>query len=1184
VKRGLGEASVAAGLGSTASAVVRLRLQVAIQDLAVEFDNDTLNFGGVVCKAGIGVVRSLHIRSLVGVPIALSMEVDKRSQAVRTIFDVSGGEGGKSFVLPPFGMHKVTVRAEPSDVSEEVRGQDCVLLVGVGSARLVHEIPLHIRVGPLKYSVEYGDGNCVDNNSVIRLNPAEIGFDCSTPLWFLNHGDVGLSIKALRFSGLMATVNNLSSSKFSVEVPGGSISVSPGEVGRVNVVLRCWETAPTSGPPLRVSISGKLEVYVEHESSPREFQVTGVCGVAMIERPSAIEVELDRVEASRKLIARSALPRAARFPVTVVLTNSGTIPVTVAVPMTGTLRGSSVAARDPELTLYPNQVGRKVSLDLWLSDLDDIDDVLLLRTTSKVTPTLSLPFSVRFKQPVLRLVHQVVDIGSVGRAESRFVAVPLSIDIGAADAAYWVEYNQNPRGPLACVAVLLDGSLLPSAEPGSKPQLIPVAAGASVDNLVVEVKVCSDAALNAGFVVSVGIHTVCGVELTPSGKAEPRLSRQAFFLHGFVGTCPSTVLPVIRPACSPALRSIDSHDFDLSWGISLTSRLLHGTCELVSAVEVSLIPACMLLKSALIDLMEGVPAASVGPAEVHALLTRIQRELESSVLAPAACADTDGLLSHRLAIEKVLEHGPPYHTLARSIMLWTRCLLSRGLQSGSKAVWDSFFVATSTVFSHDTFPHYVGCVCSPLRERLEPASRFSGVFQCGLRLLAFDANPMDLSVENFLQHLSSVGSIAPEASQLRQGSVALARVLQLVLRTEASSIGMHDILRTVLMLPSRKSIMHPVVSTTSIGAAQGANEAASSGVGAGGSDAGASADDGVHVVHVTRHKGDSSMFQESQLSSFLCSPTDATLATSLLLEFAPEISGLISTLKEPGSSFSNVREVLHKSRIVSPSDLAAFGVNFVDIAVEALSEDGSSGWRKLFELFARGRFVGSQSVGRLPGYFSMASSRNKKKRRTACIALLWSVLSATPDTSGLFDTTLLLLRQAVTAKSTAETDFIIANNVLGKDTSRVPRRERDVAVTKACQLAGTLKALIAEGNMESAVVDLAVLATTVDRRLPSSLYQRVRAVTSFASLFFSCLQSSPRASMDCIALANKLLGEVDHRWRLEPMSKFVVALASSRPRAGSGQTINVSTAASLLKVACSEGDPLWATLDSIEQV
>jgi hypothetical protein len=83
----------------------------------------------------------VRVRSNVGVPIPLSIGVDMASVYAKTEVTVDR----KDVILPPRRTHTITVNAMPRVEDYEVN-DDCVLLVGVGSAMNIHKLPIHIRV------------------------------------------------------------------------------------------------------------------------------------------------------------------------------------------------------------------------------------------------------------------------------------------------------------------------------------------------------------------------------------------------------------------------------------------------------------------------------------------------------------------------------------------------------------------------------------------------------------------------------------------------------------------------------------------------------------------------------------------------------------------------------------------------------------------------------------------------------------------------------------------------------------------------------------------------------------------------------------------------------------------------------------------------------------------------------
>ena len=97
--------------------------------LSVAFDREVVDFGTVCVDPKRPVECSLRVQSNTGVPLSLVMDVDNRRDHLGTLFKVRQ----RSVFLPPWREVVVCLSALPAAVGT-VAAEDCVLLVGVGSA------------------------------------------------------------------------------------------------------------------------------------------------------------------------------------------------------------------------------------------------------------------------------------------------------------------------------------------------------------------------------------------------------------------------------------------------------------------------------------------------------------------------------------------------------------------------------------------------------------------------------------------------------------------------------------------------------------------------------------------------------------------------------------------------------------------------------------------------------------------------------------------------------------------------------------------------------------------------------------------------------------------------------------------------------------------------------------------
>jgi hypothetical protein len=1167
-----------------------------VQNIAVEFSGDSVDFGSVVSNCTFGVDCSIKIRSCVGVPLPICIGIDKRNMRVQTVFYVVGGPSQQSVVLGPYGTHEITLRAEPRGTECVVDG-DCTLVVGVGSARLVREVPLRINVVPLKFSMEYGDGVAIyDCDSyvpppLVKLKEAELGFVSVTPLWILNDGDVEVRVLSLRFeSNAVASPSGGVVHQAKLGVSVASICVAPGEVGRVDLIVNCKDVPVTTE---MVSVSGKLEVFVQHLESPLMFRVSAVGGSMHVTAPN-ISIVMEASERELQPLLNPAHPRRLGFVTcNALFANSGNIPITVTFPCEGTLRAPNPAGTNPHaiaaVTLSPGG-SQMVALEMWPSSVDDVDGGMTLATSSYSTPYIVVPFSVRFKRPFLKLLRHAIDIGGVPRHGQRSVTVPLS-NVGAAPANYWVKLNTITGGPFTTVRVQLDGALI---DDDPRPQV--VYPGKVVDGLSLELTLGAAAVHDAEFSIEVAVHSTGGAAISPDGDVVFNPLKETFVVHGFVVGAEFEPQPAARRSIAPIpVGDSSSWKVDATMMLGLLNSLLKATTgeaadsELRAVVEAALLPASVARGTVLRDLCDPI----VDGDSVEALLSSIQSE---------RCVDGADLLllKWRTAVARCLASSAPPTSLAKAVCFWSQLLscfstgaslcvamvcgvemTHYGVGQSVDAVWDAGIHAISAVPTAQGFMHYIESVCCPLRNAAGPAALL--VFQRGQQFLASSRCAANaLSVDALFRYIEGAGLIAPDGSTLQRCVAAVHRALRCFLRYREGTVRAEDVLHAVLT----------AYGDTDLKTSDGGGIGAGAGIACGGESVAdirsySGARGGI-MRHGVQLSDKSALSQHTVLAEFLVRPRCESRTSALVLRLSPVLRSLVLTIQQRlQSPIATVLHCLHKSTRLAPGDLYKLQTEFVDMATEALDSARNNGWQQLFRAFGAQQFSGWFNVQDIPSLFvKVGEAHHRKLRRKASVALLMAVVAPvfrSASDPGLGDcwTTMSLLRRILLSKADAAR-ALVAKELLPERSHRVAvTSSRECAVDHVIQVVEMLVPKLDAGNVELAVLELGVLLHHADCRL-MPITPQLQAITAAASNLFSCLKGAQTPSINCLSAANKFLGVVDHVWKEKPLGMFATTLAAHAAQTGSARS--VPAAALLLKSVCPDDGLLWSTLDAIEKV
>jgi hypothetical protein len=308
---------------------VEVTVSSVVQDLAVAFDSEVVAFGTVCLNPGGVEERVVRVRSFTGVPLALAVEVDYRREDATKVFRVRQ----RRVVLPPWREVSLRVVATPHSVGTWA-GEDCVLLVGVGSAAHVHTLPLRMHVAPPLYEALY-DGEPLALSARVELPDVQVGTRQFNYLVLRNIGEVEVK-------GVVACRVH----------PALTMMGEEGETTPNNIIVTPSEFVLPVGAALRVVIhmvgeqEGRIEgtVTLTVPAAPvRTLLLVCMCGRMKVGFPSgALSLQLDgSYEALRRWIETEGPASRLAFgdvQVDVPLVNLGSIGGYVTLPSHGVVR------------------------------------------------------------------------------------------------------------------------------------------------------------------------------------------------------------------------------------------------------------------------------------------------------------------------------------------------------------------------------------------------------------------------------------------------------------------------------------------------------------------------------------------------------------------------------------------------------------------------------------------------------------------------------------------------------------------------------------------------------------------------------------------------------------------------------------------------------------------------------